>query len=952
MPLPIRLARSLLEGLSVAVLATAAMLLLRYSINGYLQGHLPLMASTLAVIVAAWYGGLWPGLLATVLSGVLGVSLFLKGGWMSIELADAMLLAGFAFIGAVTSLLFEALHAARARVDEQRVEVLGLGHFKALFETQPTSILVMDRDLRIVGASDAYLRFTSRARGDIVGQHVFEAFPDDAEALGIGVVRASFERVLATGRAEQLPIQQYSVQRPESEGGGFKKILWSLYHFPVRGPDGDVALVVQHAEDVTEFVNGGSKIQPASQEDRDFEHARLLTEANRKLGAANERLAFFAGLSESTRPLVDPQQIVATIAEKLGRHLGANRCLWAEIADDGLHGEVLGHYVDGAPSIRGHHYLPALGLPRLMRGKTCIAITDIEAEPEVSAYLPAYRDIQARGLIVVYLRKEGRAVAAMAVHQSVPRAWTTDEVELVEQCAERCWDSLERARALRAVTDSEARLRGLLDAMPARVGTVTAEGRVDYLHPSWAAYTGLKFDDVSGALWPRMFHPDDLPEYRRARDESLKSGKPFAHEVRVCRHDGEYRWHLAQMAPVRNADGRILSWVSTTTEVHELKLAQQRLRDADRAKDEFLATLAHELRNPIAPIANGVQLLQKAGEDHKLRSQMLALMSRQLAQMVRLVDDLLDVSRITTGKLILRNAPVMLADVVRNAIESVDPLIRASGQELEIVLPDDPVVLHGDATRLAQVLGNLLTNSAKYTDGAGTIRLSAVRENSEVRIAVQDQGIGIAPEVLPRVFDLFAQSDRALTRAQGGLGIGLSLVRRLVEMHGGRVEGASEGIGRGATFTIFLPLSDSQASGADAPSAGLLHAAGSLPATKRRVLVADDNDDNARSLAALLRIWGHEVAIAHDGVMALELAAAFKPDVMVLDLGMPRRDGLETAREVRAQEWGHGITLIALSGWGQPADRERTRAAGFDHHLVKPVDAARLEKLLESEAGP
>jgi CheY-like chemotaxis protein len=347
------------------------------------------------------------------------------------------------------------------------------------------------------------------------------------------------------------------------------------------------------------------------------------------------------------------------------------------------------------------------------------------------------------------------------------------------------------------------------------------------------------------------------------------------------------------------------------------------------------------LRNPLAPIKNAARLLLLRGSADGQAGWAGRVIERQADQMARLVDDLLDVSRISRGQITLRRRRVELAEVVGRAVEGSRPLIEARRHELVEALPPGPVWLEADPVRLAQVVGNLLNNAAKYTEDGGRITLSAVTEGGEAVLRVRDTGLGIAPEMLPRIFEMFTQADRSLERSQGGLGVGLTLVKRLVEMHGGSVEAESEGPGRGSEFVVRLPvivpppvqLPQRSNGGEGAAAAGL------------RILVVDDNRDAAESLSLLLRTRGHDVRTAHDGVAGLEAAASFRPDVALLDIGMPRLSGYDLARRIRGQAWGQGMVLIALTGWGQEEDRRRSAQAGFDHHLVKPVDPDALQEL-------
>lgn len=368
----------------------------------------------------------------------------------------------------------------------------------------------------------------------------------------------------------------------------------------------------------------------------------------------------------------------------------------------------------------------------------------------------------------------------------------------------------------------------------------------------------------------------------------------------------------------------------------------RKLQDAHRRKDEFLATLAHELRNPLAPIRNALQVMQLTSDEHMI-AQSRVIMERQIEQMVRLIDDLLDVSRITRGQFELRKERVTLDAVIRNAIDTAQPLIDAAGHKLITRLPHQPVWLEVDPMRLAQVFANLLNNAAKYMERGGTIWLSGEVRGERLRVSVRDAGVGIPAEALRAVFDMFMQVDRALSRAHGGLGIGLTLVKRLVEMHGGTVEVSSDGIDKGSAFTVSLPLAPALGhsdTGTGEPSPG------GDGGGRHRILIADDNADVAESLAMMLRLMGNEVRSVSDGVQAIEQAVAFAPELILLDIGMPGLDGYEVARRIREQQWDRHLVLVALTGWGQEEDRRRSIDAGFDYHFTKPVNPAALEKLI------
>jgi signal transduction histidine kinase len=380
--------------------------------------------------------------------------------------------------------------------------------------------------------------------------------------------------------------------------------------------------------------------------------------------------------------------------------------------------------------------------------------------------------------------------------------------------------------------------------------------------------------------------------------------------------------------------------------LEETRRTAEALKEADRRKDEFLATLAHELRNPLAPIRNGLEVLRLAS-DPAAAARTRAMMERQLEHMVRLVDDLLDISRVTSGKVRLRPEPTDLRDAVKVALDAARPAVEAGRHALVVNLPDEPLRLFADPTRLAQAVGNLITNAAKYTPGGGRIEVSAAREGGEAVVRVADNGVGIPPEMLPRVFDLFTQVGKHLDRAQGGLGIGLALVKRLVELHGGGVTAQSEGPGRGSAFTLRLPVAGGpQAEGAaegaaDASAAPPGAAAGTE--RSRRVLVVDDNADAAETLAEWLALRGHEVRTAQSGNEALEAAPQFRPEVVFLDIGLPGMSGYDVARRLRQAGGCSGAVFVALTGWGTDEDRRRSEEAGFALHLVKPIENAKLD---------
>ena len=432
-------------------------------------------------------------------------------------------------------------------------------------------------------------------------------------------------------------------------------------------------------------------------------------------------------------------------------------------------------------------------------------------------------------------------------------------------------------------------------------------------------------------------HPDDRELFLTRRAQSIADRRPYALDFRIVRPDGKVAWLGHRGHSDYDAEGRALRSFGVTTDITERKHVEELLREANREKDDFIATLAHELRNPLAPIRNAVHVLRTQRPAGAQAEWCGEVIERQVAQMTHLLDDLLDVSRLTRGHVQLRRRPLQLATAIEQAVEIAQPLVDAAGHRLTLTLPAEPLALQGDLTRLAQVFSNLLINAAKYTPPGGRITLAASRRGDEAVVAVTDTGIGIAAERMSHIFEMFGQVDSAIDRSQGGLGIGLSLARALIELHGGSISAQSEGPGKGSQFVVRLPLGDDAA----VPAAGPVRAPGQAvptPAGPLRVLIVDDLRDSADSLALLLRATGHEVEVAYGGMVALQTAETVRPDVVLLDLGMPELNGYEVCRRIRAQPWGAGVTIIAQTGWGQEEDRRRTTEAGFDHHLVKPID--------------
>jgi PAS domain S-box-containing protein len=553
----------------------------------------------------------------------------------------------------------------------------------------------------------------------------------------------------------------------------------------------------------------------------------------------------------------------------------------------------------------------------------------------------------AAGVQVVEVLEHGDGVLHHSIVSKFPILGPDGEPRWVGGTA---FDITEHMRAQQALRDGEARLRAIFETAVDGIVTISEAGLIESVNPAVERLFGYPAGELVGrnvnVLMPEPYrgeHDSNLENYRRTGERRIIG---IGREVLGQRRDGT-QFPMDLTVSELSLGGQRM-FTALVRDVTERKRAEEGLREADRRKTEFLATLSHELRNPLAPIRNSLEILKRAGTDPELLRQGRETIERQVAHMVRLVDDLLDVSRITRDRLELRRTRVALAPVIQHAIETWRPLAEDKGQRIEVALPERPVHLDGDPVRLAQVLSNLLNNACKYTASGGTIRVAAERRGAWVTVSVTDSGIGIPPEKLASIFEMFTQLDTAPDRSGTGLGIGLTLAKRLVELHGGTIEARSPGPAKGSEFVIRLPALLEQGKEEAAPAAAPVGRAW----TPLRVLVVDDNEDSAASLTTLLCLGGHETRVAHDGVETVQVAGQFHPDVVLLDIGLPKLSGLDACRLIREQPWGRDMAIVALTGWGQDEDRERSRYAGFDAHLVKPVDHDTLTGLLGRLAGP
>jgi PAS domain S-box-containing protein len=926
-------------------------------------------------------------------------------------------------------------------------------------EHSEDAVISQDLDGRITSWNPAAERLYGHAAAEAIGQSIRLIIPAERE-------HEERDVVLRVRNGERVPT--FETLRQHKTGA---LIDIALTVSPIRGRDGRVV--------------GASKT------------ARNI-EARKRLEARDR---FLVELDDLVRPLTDAEEITFTAARALGEHLRVNRCAYASVEEDQDTFLLTGNYNNGVDSIVGRYTFRQFGEEclRLMRTGEAYVVEDSGEDPRITqAERPSYEMTAIRAVICVPILKQGRFVAAMAVHSATTRIWRQDEVELVQRVASRCWESIERARVTSELRESEHLFRALANSIANLAWMARPDGWIYWYNDQWYDYTGTTPADMEGWGWERVHDPAVLPAVKTQWQESIASGTPFEMVFPLRGAGGQFRRFLTRVNPVRDSRGNVVQWFGTNTDVenerrateanaelrererrareeaelqkrllhslfmqaptliavlrgpdHRIELANPRiceawgrtesevinrplvdvlpeLRDqvfpslldevyrsgtpytgketparftrtngttetvyfnfvyspfrsvdgelegvfviasdvtaqvlarnqvnqlreaaeaANRAKDEFLAMLGHELRNPLSPILTALQLMKLRGSDASERER--TVIERQVTHLTRLVDDLLDVSRIARGKVELKEELVELAEVVAKAIEMTSPLLEERTHTLDLQVQRTGLPIRGDATRLSQVTSNLLANAAKYTPAGGHITVRGTEEDGQVVLRVRDTGIGIAADVLPHVFDLFVQERQALDRSQGGLGLGLTIVRNLVEHHRGSVSAYSQGPGFGSEFVVRLPKAAVRHVSQDP---GVANAPSYVPvpsfAQALRVLVVDDNLDAAEMLAAVLTAKGYQTRVAHDAPAALLVAETFRPAIGFLDLGLPVMDGYELATRLRAIPDLRHMKLVAVTGYGQASDRLKTQQAGFHHHLVKPVDLRAVDEVL------
>ncbi|MCZ2497442.1 response regulator [Xylophilus sp. Kf1] len=666
-------------------------------------------------------------------------------------------------------------------------------------------------------------------------------------------------------------------------------------------------------------------------------------------------LAFQLQLGDRLRPLADPAEVKRLAVRLLANELKAGLVAYGEIRPDGFAVTHTSHGDGTLPLSRGLPHAAAdlpITLAALSAG-TRVTLNDLARDdgPVAAEIGRHFIERGTRSLAILPLVKQGRLLAYVYLAHAEARRWSARELELALDVVERTWSAVERATTEATLRRTRERLSATLDA--ADISTWDYDATNDVLLPDDnlavlmmltgnALQTG---DSLEGFV--QRCHADDRDRVRESLYEALLSGEHWRSEHRVLQDDGGPRWVVAHGRIERDGQGRAQRMPGVLVDITDRKRAEEALQEADRRKDEFLATLAHELRNPLAPIRSAARISSEPTATLQQLRWSHEVIERQVRNMALLLDDLLDVSRITRGILEVRKTPTDAAAIVEAALETSRPVIAARNHRLVVEVAPEPMHIDADPLRLAQALSNLLTNAAKYTDPGGTIRLSARCEGDALVLRVSDSGIGIVSGSLGRIFAMFSQVESALERSEGGLGIGLALVKGIVELHGGNVQAHSAGLGQGSEFVLSIPGVRLGAAPSPRETPAAVVARGPL-----RVALADDNVDGAETLAALLELDGYEVRVAHDGLAALDLVRDYRPDAVFLDIGMPGLNGYEVARQLRAEQAADHPQpiLVALTGWGGADDKKRAIEAGFDRHLTKPVDPDALVQILVETA--
>ncbi|MEO6624551.1 MAG: ATP-binding protein [Burkholderiaceae bacterium] len=778
--------------------------------------------------------------------------------------------------------------------------------------------------------NDAYQPILGERHPAALGQPTRECWPE-VWAFNEPIYR----RVQVGGERVYFEDQEYVIEPsgvPESK-------FFTISYTPARDESGLILGVTVIAMDTTQRVRV----------ERERSEARLeLSRLNGQLVGKVQRLqqldrlhAFRLALADGLRTISAPEAAIDLASALLGRHLDVSRVMYAEVDEAAGTFNIRRDWTArGLVSISGEARQLADFGPEIitsLRSGHAMVVDNIALDPRTAAFAGAYEAIDVRANLAIPLVKSGQMIVILSLHNAQPRHWTAEEVELSAEVAERTWATAEAARAQADLRAERELSQHVFDSMTEGMAILDRDWIVLRMNAEGLRLGQRTSGQVLGRshwdVWPEAVGSDLDRFYHTVMETRIAGAMEYRHSFSSDLHT----WFEVRAHPTLTGGLAILY-----RDIGERRHTHERLQASDRRKDEFLAMLAHELRNPLAPISAAAHLLKIGKDDAARIRQTSEIIGRQVQHLTSLVDDLLDVSRVSRGQVELEKAPLEMRGAVVDALEQVNPLMLQRGHHLVLDLAPAAARVLGDAKRLVQVIANLLANAAKYTPEGGNIRLAMRVEQEQVVLTVEDDGIGLAADLIPHIFELFIKAERSSDRSAGGLGLGLALVRSLVELHGGKASCASAGLGCGSIFTVTLPLlAADQAASNVAPAVRPRVAPSPLT-----IMIVDDNADAALALAMFLEELGHRVIVEHGSRVALARARTEQPDVCLLDIGLPEFDGNQLAQQLRAQSETASTTLIAVTGYGQERDRENSLAAGFDAHMVKPLDIDRLQALL------
>ncbi|GAA3956946.1 hybrid sensor histidine kinase/response regulator [Allohahella marinimesophila] len=788
--------------------------------------------------------------------------------------------------------------------------------YRLLFDSTPYPYLVMAPDLTVIGANAAYLKSVGRTKADIVGRYVFDAFPvnpNDPESTNVQEVKSSLEMAIATKRPHSTPCLRYAVSTDTPAGPGFVERFWRAVHTPSVDEKGEVVFVTQSSIDVTDlYTRDGLARDPSDMpgprpedESEVFSRAQmhealasiLKDERGHLRNLFNQAPGFVAVLT-------GPDHVFNMVNEAYYQLVGHRdiigkplRKALPEVLGQGYE-ELLNQVYQTGEQWQGRGM--RVNLQREVDGPIVECFIDLSYQP--------------------YHGVDGSIIGIFAQGYDVTDAFEAQAAR--RESEERLKDGMLAAKMVVWDWDIESRKMVFSDNVEEVLGR-----------------TADSLDDLYSSV-----HPDDRAKMRLVHERAFAERSGYREVIRFTRPDSARQIWIDVRGKVRcDESGKPFAVRGVTLDITERVNAEEELREADRRKDEFLAMLAHELRNPLAPISSAAQLMKMVKLDETRLQQTSDIITRQIGHMTGLVDDLIDVSRVTRGLVTTEKQALDMKRIISDAVEQISPMIESKQHHLILDLAAKPARVLGDQKRLVQVITNILSNAAKYTPTGGNITLQMEVESEHVAVIITDDGIGIRPDLLPRVFELFTQAERTSDRSLGGLGVGLALVRSLVDLHGGRVLASSDGYGKGSKFVVCLPRLDKENPACDLPPLGETE---DSAGRSLRVMVVDDNADAAEMLAMFLEASGHEVHTEHSARAVLNSIDRQVPDVFLLDIGLPEMDGNELARQLRQRQDTAKAVLIAVTGYGQAQDREKTRAAGFDYHFVKPVNTLELLEVL------